>query len=89
MTYLGEPIMQPLLTNHMSSLAIEDTWYLSLGHTLYALDFNKPSLNLIFETESLLSPIVKLNKLKKNAKETIIMAVTLENRVYKIGREDT
>ena len=89
MTYMGEPIMQPLLTNHMSSLTIDDVWYLSLGHTLYSLDFNNPSSHLIFETESLLSPIVKLNKVKKITKETIIMAVTLENRVYKIGRDDT
>ena len=90
MTYIGEPIMQPLLTNHMSSLNMDDDlWYLSLGHTLYALDFKKPSSNLIFETESFLSPIVKLNKVKKNAKETTIMAVTLENRVYKIGRDET
>jgi hypothetical protein len=30
---------------------------------------------------------VNLSKVKKSAEETIIMAVTLDNRVYKIGND--
>ncbi len=77
-----------MLTNHMSSLNLDGTWYLNIGHTLHALDFQKHTTKVVFETDSLLSPIVKLNKVKTKGEETIIIAVTLDNRVYKIGKNE-
>ena len=61
---------------------------MSLGHSLYNVDFSRNECNKEFETESLLSPIVKLNKIDRDS-ETILIAVTLDNRVYKISGIDS
>lgn len=87
MTYECQPITEAMLTNHLTSLNFDGNWFLSIGHVLYQLDFQRQKADVIFETDSLLSPIVNLSKVKKSAEETIIMAVTLDNRVYKIGND--
>ena len=55
----------PLLTGHMSSLFANDVWYLSIDSKLYILDFmSMPGkAKSIFDTDSILSPIIKLNRL--------------------------
>jgi hypothetical protein len=63
----------------MSSLFANDVWYLSVDGKVYVLDFmSVPGrAKLIYDTESLLSPIVKLNKVGASQ----VMANTLDNQV--------
>jgi hypothetical protein len=49
----------------MSSMFANDVWYLSIDSKLYILDFmSMPGkAKSIFDTDSILSPIIKLNRL--------------------------
>ena len=49
----------------MSSLFANDVWYLSVDSKVYILDFMSVpgKAKMIYETDSILSPIVKLNRI--------------------------
>lgn len=88
MTYEAPLIKQAMLTNQISSIFVNQKWYLSLGHLLYSVDFALNQCSKVFETESLLSPIVKLNKTERDH-EIMLLVVTIDNRVYKISGLDS
>lgn len=74
----------PLLTGHMSSLFANDVWYLSIDSKLYILDFlSMPGkAKSIFDIDSILSPIIKLNRL---GLEQQVMVSTLDNQVITLS----
>lgn len=74
-----------MLTNQMSSNYQGNKWYLSFGNLLFCVDFQKKETFKIFETDSLLSPIVKLNKISQGEEDQIMLVTTIDNRVYKLS----
>ena len=63
----------------MSSMFANDVWYLSIDSKLYILDFmSMPGkAKIIFDTDSILSPIIKLNRM---GLEQQVMVTTLDNQ---------
>jgi hypothetical protein len=82
----GQPLQrEPLLTGHLSSLMIGDEWFVSLDGRVMRMQFNenkdKTIVQEVYQTKSILSPIVKLNKFFDPALNSELLLVTTLDKV--------